>query len=154
VIDREYPEGIDCVWLASDSRGSVAAFVTAGVGPIPVSALNHQRFSMCDTEKLINDLPVVSGVQLLISVKRPDDFVAIAERGLFVYDWRDAHRTEREATRVYELVAIPEKPIEVRALSELLAGLASVVKLGDEISVGAPELDVCADAACSRGAEV
>ena len=47
---QPYPEGIDCVWLASDREGRVGAFITAGVGPIPAEALSSVYMPVEDIE--------------------------------------------------------------------------------------------------------
>jgi len=97
---QPHPEGIDCIWLASDREGHVDAFITAGVGLIPAEALSSVHMPVEDIESRLFQLPPVSQVRLLVSVKRPDDFIDLAERGAFVYDWPDINRTAREALRV------------------------------------------------------
>ena len=41
-----------------------------------------------------------------VGVPRPDDFVELAGRGLFVYDWTDIHRKRKDYLHAYELVAV------------------------------------------------
>jgi hypothetical protein len=43
VEERQYPEGIDCVWIGCDREGRVGVFVTGGEGPIPALALEAKR---------------------------------------------------------------------------------------------------------------
>lgn len=126
---QAYPEGIDCVWLASDREDRLAAFITAGVGPIPLKAFNPACVPVEDIEGRLCQLPPVSQARLLVSVKRPDDFIDLAERGLFVYDWTDISRITREALQVYEPVAIPTMPITTASLPSDLATLAKVLRL-------------------------
>jgi hypothetical protein len=57
-------------------------------------------------------------------VKRPDDFIDLAERGMFVYDWTDIGRTHRESLKVYEAVAVPVVPATIESLPSDLAALA------------------------------
>lgn len=115
---RSYPEGVDCVWLASDREGNIGAFITAGCGPIPEVTFDFEYINIEDIEGRLCELPLVSRAQLLVSVKRPDDFVDLAERGLFVFDWADIVRSEQSALCAYELVAIPTNPIsEISLLS-------------------------------------
>src|SRR5215472_14947016 len=92
---QPYPINLDCVWIASDRDEHCAAFVTAGVGPIPALVLNNTAKSVLIESiwEAILRLPKVSTCRLLVSVPRPDSFIAMAERGLFVYDWSDVHRT-------------------------------------------------------------
>ncbi|WP_175958541.1 hypothetical protein [Burkholderia sp. BCC0405] len=128
---RSYPEGVDCVWLASDCEGNIGAFITAGCGPIPEVTFDFERINIDDIEGRLCELPIVSRAQLLVSVKRPDDFVDLAERGLFVFDWTDIERSEQSALRAYELVAIPTNPISDISLlyAPDLAELAKAVSL-------------------------
>jgi len=65
---QPYPEGIDCVWLASDREGRGGAFITAGVGPISAEALSSVYMPVEDIEGHLCQLPPVSQVQLLVSV--------------------------------------------------------------------------------------
>lgn len=101
-----------------------------------------------DIEGRLCELPPVSQVQLLVSVKRPDDFIDLAERGVFVYDWTDINRTEREALRVYEPVAVPTKPITVSSLPSALAALAKGLRLADVVFAAGKAVDVCAHFSC------
>jgi len=122
--DSKYPSGVDCVWLASDRDRNLGAFVTGGSGPIPLRVLNGELVRIEDIEGRMFDLPSVSNSRLLVSMKKADDFIALAERGFFVYDWRDVHRTLKDSTFSYELIAIPLNPTRVDALPDPLLGLA------------------------------
>jgi hypothetical protein len=64
----------------------------------------------------------------VIQVPRPDDFIDMAERGFFVYDWYDIHRTQSDRTNLYELMATPNTPIQLNVLSNQLADLATKIK--------------------------
>jgi hypothetical protein len=110
-------EGIDVAWLASDSKGQVAAFVTGGSGPVPAMAVP----SLEDAEDQALALPDVSGLRLHVHVQRPDDFIALAKKGLFVYDWPHPG-VERQTHGVYRLAASPNSPI-VLSETPLLACL-------------------------------
>jgi hypothetical protein len=90
----------------------------------------------------------VSQVELLVSVKRPDDFIDLAERGVFVYDWSDINRTAREQLRVYEPVAVPTKPITTSSLPSGLAILAAIVTLADVVFAAKVAVDVRAYLSC------
>lgn len=147
---RLYPEGIDCVWLASDRNGCLGAFITAGVGPIPIEALDFAYMPVEDIEGQLCQLPPVSQAQLLVSVKRPDDFIELAERGVFVYDWTDINRTAREVLRVYEPVAAPTKPITVGSLPSDLAALAKVLRFKDVVFANGEAVDVRAHLSCAE----
>jgi hypothetical protein len=111
-----YPTGFDCIWLASDKSGNLAAFVTAGLGPIPITIANDDSQSIEDLETRLMEWPEISDAILLTKVKRPDDFVNMSRRGLFVFDWTDIHRTRKEAIEAYELVAKPSTPLHTEQL--------------------------------------
>ena len=68
-------------------------------------------------------LPSTTGIWNSTSYcyKRPDDFIAIAKRGYFVYDWSDIHRNSTDEIAAYELIAKPIVPILVEALPTSLA---------------------------------
>jgi len=126
--ERQYPYELDCVWLASDRDGNVGAFVTGGVGPIPVLCLDPERFPVEDIEARILELPVASTARLVVTLKRPDDFVSFAQRGLFAYDWSDVHRVRSEAIHAYEQIAVPEAPLKVADLpAEMLPLVIGIV---------------------------
>jgi hypothetical protein len=119
--ESAYPKGIDCVWIASDRHGNSAAFVTGGEGPIPSVVLELDRTYIMDSEAAICALPISSDVELLVSMNRPDDFIAMAERGFFVYDWQDVHRSASEASNLYELIASPINPARVASFAGFLS---------------------------------
>jgi len=97
-------------------------------------AIDSGYIDIENIESRLCELPIVSSAQILVSVKRADDFIDLAERGLFVFDWMDISRTDPSALHVYELVATPNNPIsEISLLSDPdLLGLARVLSL-DEV---------------------
>lgn len=146
-----YPEGVDCVWIATDHEGYVGAFVTAGVGPIPQLVLGSKGVAIEDIEERICELPPVSKVQVLTSVPRPDDFVAMAERGVFVYDWSDVHRTSRQSIGAYELMAVPETPITVNDLPSDMMQFVKDIKLDGVEYAEAKNIDIRECLECISG---
>lgn len=128
-MNYQYPAGIDCVWLASDSTGSLAAFVTGGEGPIPRTVLINELVQLEDVEMAICDLDVTTGAQMLVAIPRPDDFIDMARRGFYVFDWQDVNRIGRDQTRVYEKVAVPTSPIKLESLPNALRCLAERTKI-------------------------
>ena len=76
-------------------------------------------------------LPRIGNFRLLVTVPRPDDFIDMAERGFFVYDWTDIHRTERNRSNAYELVAVPETPIVGASLPLELANMVEITRFAD-----------------------
>ena len=142
---RPYPHA-DCVWLASDQNGHVAAFVTAGTGPIPTAVL-QTPLPVEESEALVCSLPTTTTARLLVSVPRPDSFVDLAERGLFVYDWHE-HRIDGRSTGVYEAVATPNDPVCFGSLTGELAEISKVVTFGSVSFMDARVVDVRACAQC------
>jgi hypothetical protein len=102
-----------------------------------------------DVEEAIYFLPQLSQVHLFIPMKRPDDFIAIAEKGFFVYDWRDIHRTTAESTGTYELIAAPLNPVTFDVLPELLSKLTANIKFDHLSFVDEKALNVCSYFECS-----
>ncbi|TRC72293.1 hypothetical protein FJV83_00920 [Mesorhizobium sp. WSM4307] len=122
-----YPIGIDCVWIASDAVGDLGAFTTAGAGPIPLRVLDNDWLPITDIEEAICKLPLISTGKMLIPIKRPDDFVAMAARGFFVYDWQDISRTNARKMGKYEKIASPSKPLNREFLHDELRLIASSI---------------------------
>jgi hypothetical protein len=151
VLEVSYPHGIDCVWVAADRAGQIGAFITAGMAPIPIKVLSSTSVSIEDVEQLIYQLPKMSKGRLLVEVKRPDSFLDLAERGVFVYDWTDSHRSNVRLIRAYELVAVPVVPKSVEHLPRELANLARTLTF-DEVSFrDQSSLDVSKYCECIEG---
>lgn len=123
-------DGADCVWIALDRNGYLAAFITAGIGPIFVSAYKQFVISE-DTEAYICGLAHTSEVRLLVNVPRPDDFIALAARGFFVYDWQDVYRTDKNRLSAYEMVAVPLTPLHISNAPEKIKEIVDTVELTD-----------------------
>jgi hypothetical protein len=123
MVMQEYPEQVDCAWLAVDSVGHVAVFITAGVGPIPETVLKSET-PIVEIESKLLELPPMAPASLAVEVPSPGSFIALAERGLFVFDWQNVHRTRAELKPGYDLVAIPTRPIEITAMPPDLASIA------------------------------
>lgn len=126
-----YPDGIDCVWIATDRLGRVAAFVTGGSGPVPKALLGSIGLPIEEIEGHIDLLPQISTVRLTVVVPRPDDFISMAQRGLYVYDWTDVHRVTHDRLGAYELVASPLVPIGHRELTKELADASTLATLNE-----------------------
>jgi len=148
--ERPYPDGVDCCWLASDRIGQLGVFVTGGSGPIPAQLL-LPPYLLDDLEETILALPKASDIDLRVKVPRPDRFVALAERGFFVYDWSDVHRTEQYIDE-YELMALPYRPLTLDLLPDSLMDTARAVRLGAVSFASAWRVDVRAHMACRDAA--
>lgn len=114
-----YPKGIDCIWIAMDQNGSLAAFVTAGFAPIPTLVLNSSLVELESIEQiLIEQFPVIGEANLIVNLPRPNDFIAISKRGLFVYDWDDNQQK-------YILISTPTY---LKNYTDLAQGLKSYIQ--------------------------
>jgi hypothetical protein len=144
--ERPYPDGLDCCWLASDRIGQLGVFVTGGSGPIPAQAL-LPPYPLHEIEETILALAKASDIDLRVRVPRPDRFVALAERGFFVYDWSDVHRTEQYIDE-YELMALPYRPIALDQLPDHFADTARAVRFSKISFASAWRVDARAHMAC------
>lgn len=138
-----YPDWIDCVWLGSDRDGYLGGFITAGIGPIPLAALDLRRLVAVDVGSHLDQLFSVSNARLLVSVKIPDSYIALAERGLFVYDWTDVQS-------VYEAVAVPANPIIVSSLPDDLRDVANALRFNDLVFSEGEGIDVRGHFCCAE----
>ena len=145
--ERDYPKGIDCVWIGADRNGRLGVFVTGGEGPIPALALRSDRTPVEDIESLLLQLPSSTSSRLVIPLKRPDDFMELAQRGFFAYDWSDIHRTRNEATGGYELIAVPEVPLVRGEVPSAIASLVEGLELNVDFAV-AGEVDAGKEVQC------
>lgn len=122
-----FPHGRDFAWLATDAIGQIGIFTNAGGGPVPAAVLADR--DLADrAEEFVRRLPTRGRAGLLARIPRPDDFIAFAERGLFAYDWQDAHRTTSNRPNRYELVAIPESAVTVLETTREIQSLAPLVR--------------------------
>lgn len=147
---RHYPDGMDFGWLAADSEGQVAFLITAGRAPIPSHLLNLDDIILEDLELLVCNLPRVSEAQLTIPMEHAESYIEIAQRGFFVYDWTDAHRSFSERICGYEQVALPVNPIRCDQLPNQLADVARLSTFADIRFGGGGNLDVLAFFPCSE----
>jgi hypothetical protein len=146
-----YPDGYDCVWVASDHNGHVAVFITGGFGPMPSEVLMENYIPIHCIEDDILEMPVIGQARLFVDVPRPDSFVGLAKRGFFVYDWADCSRISSKRTRVYEIVATPSFPIDFCSLPDNLAELALTLNFTDLVFSECATVDVPAQTNCVAG---
>ena len=122
-----FPLGWDYAWLATDAIGQIGIFTNAGEGPVPTVVLASRNLAD-QAEELVRRLPARGRADLLTSLPRPEDFVAFADRGLFAYDWQDAHRTTSNRLNRYELVALPVTPLTILEMTPEIQELAPLVR--------------------------
>jgi hypothetical protein len=151
MTSQPYPLQIDCVWIASDRNDRVAAFVTAGCGPVAKLALEHPFAEVEEIEAALLLLPKTSDFRLGANLGRTDSFERLAERGFFVHDWSDVNETNANATHAYTLVAFPLNPISSSKLPEGLRSCANTVNFPTVNFEDAPHLDATALLECVAG---
>jgi len=126
---NNYPEGLDCVWVASDDFGHVGAFVTAGMAPVPAVTLSA---AYGDILAVGDHLLTLSPVSRAIAERDGTsiaDFTTLAERGIYVFDWTDIHRTGKNRLGAYEKMASPDRPLTCDKLTGFLKNCASLAKV-------------------------
>lgn len=113
-IDQTYPLHGDLVWIASDDVDHVGAFVTASLGPIPRLAFDRSQPPLETIENAVLGLPgcTVPAWKVGEPTESLRTFVALAERGLYVFDWN--------YKQAYEAVVTPMRPTCVGQLPEPL----------------------------------
>ena len=129
--DYEYPDGLDCFWVGTDSIGNVGLFVIAGMAPIPLLALSNAYGNMLDLEDWLLPLPIISEAQVTEGYASMDEDIGWARRGIFAFDWSDIHRTRSQELRGYERIAMPTQPLHVGELQGVLRNCATVVTIPD-----------------------
>ena len=121
-------EMIDCAWLACDTFGRLAVLITAGCGPVP-AAVFEGPVDIFDIEERLCALPYNGTIRLRLSATDVPSFTALAERGLFVFDWSDIHKVGANQTNAYELMATPSAPRHLPDLADDLRRTAERVRL-------------------------
>ena len=93
---------------------------------MPAAVLEASRPPDIDVELALRGLPVRSAAPGGTALC--ESFRAFCERGLFVFDWSDVHRTVG-ALNAYELQARPEVMLRLRDLPLELERMASKARL-------------------------
>jgi len=109
--DDLYPYDFDIVWVCADLRGSLAAFVTAGRGPVPEIILSEWGEGIGEIESVILNMVKSLEASIIGSYLDETSFRDLSERGLYVYDWSDIHRSISQYSKKYEKVALPQKAL-------------------------------------------
>jgi hypothetical protein len=138
--------------MAVDRDGRVGVFVTGGQGPVPRLSLLPPRPPVEEIESYLDRLPPCTTARLLISLKRPDDFLDFARRGFFAYDWTDVHRANSQALHSYELIAAPDEAVAATELPKEITDLFDGIAL-DVSFVHDRLIDVSRYLSCRRPEE-
>ena len=124
--------------------------MTGGSGPIPIQ-VSLPSNPLDTIEKTILELPKASDIERRVRTPRLGSFIALAERGFFVYDWSNVHRTEQYIDQ-YELIALPYRPLTIDLLPADLADMARNVRLSAISFASAWRIDIRAHLACRETA--
>ncbi len=111
-MSREAFEGGKFDWFAVDGAGHIGHFATTGFGPVPVPILARldagQTDELWDLQDRVLGLPIIGSATGHLP-GRIDDWLEMARRGLFSYDWK-------HWSGPYRLAATPSTPIRVTKL--------------------------------------
>lgn len=147
-----YPH-LDLIWFATDGSGHVAAFVTAGQGPIPRKILQWDASPNGLLADKLLSLPIIGSGRMLHLYANPERYLQLAERGAFVYDWTDVHKIKAERTGSYELVCLPSIARASNDLPEEMKIIAADAALAGVNFCERTLLDICPLLDCLRPAE-
>ena len=105
-------EGVEFDWFAVDAVGHIGHFSTAGWGPVPLRVLDRLDAAHTDAlwslGKRLLELPVV-GQATGHRPGRMDDWLELARRGLFCFDW------QQNFSGPYQRIATPSIPVRAPA---------------------------------------
>jgi len=110
-------------WFATDGAGHVGHFATAGFGPIPAIVLERLEELRKLDERILQQVPVIGEASGHLP-GRVDDWLEMARRGLFSYDWQHWDGPYRRA-------ATPSRPITITDLPAALSDAVRIVAWPD-----------------------
>jgi hypothetical protein len=122
-VSREAFEGGEFDWFAVDAAGHIGHFATAGYGPVPLPVLDRLDAARMDEvwslgERLLG-LPVVGRATAHLP-GRIDDWLELARRGLFGFDWQHWSGPYRRAATPSDPVGVASLPAELQRLVRLV----------------------------------
>ena len=115
---NNYPNGVDVVWIGLDNKEYIAAFITAGIAPIPNFVIQNKMVLIEDIEEIVLKINKSSDVFLNVAIPKPNIFLELSKRGLYVYDWTDVEKKSTAQKNAYELVATPSIPLHYYSLKD------------------------------------
>ncbi|MDB5012940.1 MAG: hypothetical protein JWQ25_1142 [Daejeonella sp.] len=115
ITDRTYDLEFD--WFGVDKLGAISMFSSFNRGFIPSKAISSiEKYT--ELEKLIKELPKITTAKLYTKSDGDfSDWILYSEKGLFSFDYQDAHR-ETKVNR-YDLIAEPQNPLHVYDIQNL-----------------------------------
>lgn len=126
-MGREAFEGGEFDWFAVDAVGHIGHFSTAGYGPVPLSVLARLDAAHDDEVWLLGErmleLPVIGQATGHLP-GRIDDWLELARRGLFGFDWK-------HWSGPYLRAATPSVAVEIAAPPTPMQQLVRLVELPD-----------------------
>jgi len=129
IYEHEYMR-VEFDWLASDQDDFVAYISSAGAGPLPKAAIEAAPL-LEDVLDRIRGLTRTGKAIPTAGVLNPRDWLDVAERGFFAYDWSSTSKR-------YELIAEPSRPLHLHGIPKAeLRLLAARIRLPIRLS-GAP----------------
>ncbi len=143
-MSREAFEGVEFDWFAVDATGHVGHFSTAGYGPVPLPVLDRLDAAQTDElwslgERLLG-LPVVGQATGHLPGEI-DDWLELARRGLFGFDWQHGSGPYRRAATPGVPVSIADLPADLQRLVRLVE--LPGVRFAEVESVRPEELGPC-----------
>lgn len=136
-----YPKGIDFVWIGADKSGQAAVFVTAGTAPIPISILQGD-IAPENIEELINKMPKYTERSDDSELPYAESFDNFVERGFFVFDWTDIHRTRAHQTGMYQRVSAPRSSIDFKDIPLYISSVARISHFSDILFNRTSQIDI------------
>ena len=112
----------DFEWYAVDRDGFIAFFTSAGFGPIPIVVFRSESLYF-EITRTISDLSCCGGHRINIAGQlypKPEDWVRMAQRGLFAYDWDSSNAGQYVSCQPYQLIASPARPMNISELPQLI----------------------------------
>jgi hypothetical protein len=135
-MGREAVEGGEFDWFAVDGAGHVGHFATAGFGPVPASVLARLDESWELPERVLA-LPAIGQATGHLP-GRIDDWLEMARRGLFSYDWQHWSGPYRRAATPSVPVHVADLPAELRRSVSLVVWPG--IRLAESLAVRPEEL--------------
>lgn len=117
-MSRREVDGGEFDWFAVDGHGHVGHFATAGYGPVPTTVL-AKLDGVRDLDARVLQLPVVGEATGHLP-GRIGDWLDMARRGLFAFDWKHWHGPYQRAATPSRPILIADLPTELREVVRLV----------------------------------
>lgn len=113
----------DIMWFAIDSKGNIFECTSAGCGNVPEYVCKSHEETDFLLEYFTKEAPVVTKARLLIPAEDNDltaDILDLSSKGIYCFDITDYDNDEQ-----YNMISLPEKPINVSDLPANIQKLLS-----------------------------